>query len=81
METGALADAFGVELASHGGGPTNMHMLVSMPNAIYIETGSLKGESSHVESLRMEKGEILAPQSPGMGSELRADWVRKNRVG
>lgn len=80
MEIGALADAFGVELASHGGGPTNMHMLVSMPNAIYIETGSLKGESSHVEALKMEKGEILAPQSPGMGSELRADWIRKNRV-
>jgi L-alanine-DL-glutamate epimerase-like enolase superfamily enzyme len=80
MEIGALADAFGVELASHGGGPTNMHMLLSMPNAIYIETGSLKGESSHVESLRMEAGAILAPQTPGMGSELRMDWVRKNRA-
>ncbi len=80
MEIAAIADAFGVELASHGGGPTNMHMLLAMPNAIYIETGSLRGDSSHVEPLRMANGEILAPESPGMGSELRPDWVAKYRA-
>lgn len=80
MEIAALADAFGVELASHGGGPTNLHMLLAMPNAIYIETGSLKGDSSHIEKLQMENGEILAPQSPGMGSELKREWIAKHRV-
>ncbi len=80
MEIGAIADAFGVELASHGGGPTNMHMLLAMPNAIYIETGSLRGESSHVEQLRMKDGAILAPETPGMGSELRRDWIAKFKV-
>lgn len=80
MEIAAIADAFGVELASHGGGPTNLHMLLAMPNAIYMETGSIRGETSHVENLRMRDGEVLAPESSGMGSELRADYVAKNRL-
>jgi len=81
MEIGAIADGFGIELASHGGGPTNMHMLLAMPNAIFMETGSLKGDSSHVEALRMVDGEVLAPESIGLGSELRADYIRKYKVG
>lgn len=81
MEIAAIADGYGVELASHGGGPTNMHMLLAMPNAIYIETGSLRGDSSHVESLRLENGAILAPQSAGMGSELRKDYIQKHKIG
>jgi L-alanine-DL-glutamate epimerase-like enolase superfamily enzyme len=81
MEIGAIADAFGVEVASHGGGPANLHMLCAMPNAIYIEMGSLKGDSSTVEKLRMVDGSILAPESAGMGSELRREWVQKFKVG
>jgi len=80
MEIAALADAFGVEVASHGGGPTNLHMLLAMPNAIYIETGSLRGDSSSVEQLRMAGGALLAPESPGMGSELRPEWIAKYKV-
>ncbi len=80
MEISALADSFGVELASHGGGPTNMHMLLAMPNAIYMETGSLKGDSANVEKLRMTDGEILAPETAGMGSELRKDYIQKYKV-
>ena len=82
MEIGAIAEAFGVDLASHGGGPTNLHMLLAMPNAIYMETGSLKGTSpSHVESLRMVDGAVLAPTSPGMGSELKPEWIRRYKAG
>jgi L-alanine-DL-glutamate epimerase-like enolase superfamily enzyme len=80
MEIGAIADAFGLELASHGGGPTNLHMLLAMPNAIYMETGSLKSQGSTVEQLRMENGAVLAPETPGMGSELRPDYIRKYKV-
>ncbi len=80
MEIAAIADGFGLEIASHGGGPTNMHMLLAMPNAVYMETGSLRGDSSHVERLRMADGEILAPETPGMGSELRPEWIRKFKV-
>jgi L-alanine-DL-glutamate epimerase-like enolase superfamily enzyme len=80
MEIAALADAFGLRVASHGGGPTNVHMLCSMPNAIYLETGSLKNETTYQEALKLVDGKILAPQTPGMGSELRPEFVEKHRV-
>lgn len=80
MEIAALGDAFGVEVASHGGGPANLHMLLAMPNAIYMETGSLKGESQYVEALRMQDSAVLAPESPGLGSEIRPDWIARHAV-
>lgn len=80
MEVAAIADGFHLEMASHGGGPTNMHMLLAMPNCIYIETGSLKGESSHLEKLRLVDGAIAAPETPGMGSELDPAWIKKNHA-
>lgn len=80
MEIGAIADVFNVELASHGGAPTNMHMLLAMPNAIYMESGSLKNDTSHVEKLRLVNGEIPAPEDPGMGNELRREFIDKYKV-
>jgi L-alanine-DL-glutamate epimerase-like enolase superfamily enzyme len=80
MEIAAIADAFGAEVASHGGGTTNLHMLLAMPNAIYMETGSIKGDNTHVEPLRMVNGAVLPPETPGMGSELRPDYIAKYRV-
>lgn len=81
MEIAAIADAFGVDIASHGGGPTNVHMVCAMPNAIYLETGSLKGDSSSVEKLRMTDSQILAPETFGMGSELRREYIQKYKAG
>jgi L-alanine-DL-glutamate epimerase-like enolase superfamily enzyme len=80
MEIAAIADAFGLPVASHGGGPTDMHMLLAMPNAIYMESGSLKGTSSTIEKLRMVDSAVLAPQMPGIGSELRPEYVQKYKV-
>lgn len=80
MEIGAIANAFNVELASHGGAPTNMHMLLAMPNAIYMESGSLKNDTTHVETLRLVNGEIPAPEDPGMGNELRREFIDKYKV-
>jgi L-alanine-DL-glutamate epimerase-like enolase superfamily enzyme len=80
MEIGAIADSFGLPLASHGGGPTDLHMLLAMPNAIYMEMGSLKGNSSTVEKLDMRESAILAPEQPGIGSELRPDYIRKYKI-
>jgi L-alanine-DL-glutamate epimerase-like enolase superfamily enzyme len=61
MEIAALADAHGLELASHGGGNTNLNMLLAMPNAIYMETSG-----SH----KLIDGEMLGPEEPGMSSEV-----------
>ena len=81
MEIAAIAAGFGLDVASHGGGAANVHMLLAMPNAIYLESGSLKGTPSTVEALRMRDGRILAPELPGMGSELRPEFIRKHKVG
>lgn len=62
MEIAALADSYGLELASHGGGSANMNMLLAMPNAIYMETSGAQ---------KMVDGEVLAPQDPGMSTEPR----------
>lgn len=55
-------------------------MLCSVPNAIYLETGSAKNETTYVQALKLVDGRILAPQTPGMGSELRPEFVEKHRV-
>jgi L-alanine-DL-glutamate epimerase-like enolase superfamily enzyme len=61
LEIGAIADAAGLKLASHGGGDVNMNMLCVIPNAIYMETGG--------KQARMVDGEVLAPEVPGMATE------------
>ena len=80
MEIAALADAFGLEVASHGGGPTNVHMLCAMPHAIYLESGSLRRQDRHIEKLQMVNGEVLAPRTPGMGSEIHPEYIEKYGV-
>jgi len=71
IEIGAIADGFGAELASHGGGAVNMNILCAMPNAIYMETGGKQ---------KMVNGEVLAPESPGMSSETPREHIAKYRV-
>jgi L-alanine-DL-glutamate epimerase-like enolase superfamily enzyme len=72
MEIAAIADAYGVEVASHGSGATNLNMLLAMPNAIYMESG---GPAKIID------GEVLAPEAPGMSSEVSAEQIRKYKVG
>ncbi len=71
MEIGAIADGFGVELASHGGGPVNMNILCAMPNAIYMESGGKQN---------MVNGEVLAPEAPGMSSEVTREFITAHKV-
>lgn len=61
LEIAAIADAAGIQLASHGGGDVNMNMLCAIPNAIYMETGGPQP--------RMVNGEVTAPETPGMSTE------------
>ncbi len=63
MEIAAIADAFGLQVASHGGGSTNLNMLCAMPNAIYMETSG--------PQRNMVNSEVPAPEAPGMSSEPR----------
>ena len=72
MEIAAVADAFGLEVASHGGGAANLNMLLAMPNAIYMETSGPQ---------KLIHGEMPAPEAPGMGTEVSAERIRKYKVG
>ena len=72
MEIAAIADGYGLELASHGGGSTNLNMLLAMPNAIYMETSGPR---------KMVDSEVSAPEEPGMSSEVPAAEIRKYKVG
>ena len=80
MEIAAIADAAKLPVASHGGGPVDLQMLLCMPNAIYMESGSFKGTGSTLERLRMVNSSVLAPERPGMGSELRPEYLQKFKV-
>jgi L-alanine-DL-glutamate epimerase-like enolase superfamily enzyme len=73
MEIAAIADGFGLELASHGGGSANMNMLCAIPNAIYMETGG--------EQPRMVNGEVPAPEAPGMSTEVALSHIQKYKIG
>jgi L-alanine-DL-glutamate epimerase-like enolase superfamily enzyme len=72
MEIAALADAAGLELASHGGGSTNLNMLLAMPNAIYMESGGAQ---------KLVNGEMSGPEAPGMSSEVSDAEIKRYKVG
>ena len=80
MEIAAIADAAKLPVASHGGGPVDLQVLLCMQNAIYMESGSFKGTGSTLERLRMVNSAVLAPERPGMGSELRPEYLQKFKV-
>jgi L-alanine-DL-glutamate epimerase-like enolase superfamily enzyme len=72
MEIAAIADGYGLELASHGGSGSNLNMLLAMPNAIYMETSGPR---------KLIDGAAPAPAEPGMSSEVPAAEIRKYKVG
>ncbi len=72
MEIAAIADVNGLEIASHGGGSTNLNMLLAMPNAIYMESGGAQ---------KLTDGEMAAPEEPGMSSEVSEAEIKRYKVG
>ncbi len=61
LEAGALALAFRRPYASHGGGPVQLNVMASLPNALYLETGLISPDSR----LQLEDGCALVPTGPG----------------
>ncbi len=72
MEIAAIADAAGLEIASHGGGSTNLNMLLAMPNAIYMESSGAQ---------KMVNSEVSAPEEPGMSSQVSEADIKRFKVG
>lgn len=65
LEAGALALAYRRPYASHGGGPVQLNVMASLPNALYLETGLIGPDSR----LRLEDGCALVPAGPGFSWE------------
>jgi L-alanine-DL-glutamate epimerase-like enolase superfamily enzyme len=61
LQVGALADAFHLPYASHGGGPVQLNVMACLPNALYLETGLIGPDSP----LTLVDGCALVPQGPG----------------
>jgi L-alanine-DL-glutamate epimerase-like enolase superfamily enzyme len=59
-----MAAAFRRPYASHGGGPVQLNVMASLPNALYLETGLIKPNSP----LKLEDGFVQIPQGAGF------DW-------
>lgn len=60
----ALASAFHVLYASHGGGPEALSLLMCAPTAVWLETGVPDGPRARP---LIEHGQALAPTQPGFG--------------
>lgn len=63
MEIAAMADAFGVPYASHGGG-AHLHFLAAMPNCLLMESGLLPPGSP----VRLVDGCYPLPEGPGLST-------------
>ena len=61
LQIGALADAFRIPYASHGGGPVQLNVMACLPNAWYLETGLLSEDSP----LSLAHGTVALPLGPG----------------
>jgi L-alanine-DL-glutamate epimerase-like enolase superfamily enzyme len=64
LEIGALADAFNIPYASHGGG-VHLHVLAALPNTLFLESGVLADGSP----ARLVDGCYVLPEEPGFGGE------------
>jgi L-alanine-DL-glutamate epimerase-like enolase superfamily enzyme len=74
LQIGAIADAFHRPYASHGGGPVQLNVMACLPNAIYLETGTIPPDSP----LKLVEGKVGIPNGPGfswkMDAETAATW-------
>lgn len=61
LEIGMLANAFRRPYCSHGGGPVQLSIMASLPNAWYLETGVIDEGSK----LQLVDGCAKLPQGPG----------------
>jgi L-alanine-DL-glutamate epimerase-like enolase superfamily enzyme len=61
IDVGHAAAAFGLPYCSHGGGMVNLNILCALPNALWLETGSLPDDWKE----RFVDGSVLAPEGPG----------------
>ena len=85
-----LAEAFGMDLEVHGGGPGNLHALCAMGiDGKYYERGLLHPFIDYEKPAEWlnalvdpmdDEGYVHVPQSPGLGLDLNFDYIREHAV-
>ena len=85
-----LAEAFGMRMEVHGGGPANMHVLCAMGiNGRYYERGLLHPlrDIDHPYAWQNtlydpmdSDGYVHVPERPGLGDDINFDYIRENKV-
>jgi L-alanine-DL-glutamate epimerase-like enolase superfamily enzyme len=63
LDIAAMADAFGIPYASHGGG-AHLHFLAAMPNCLFMESGLLPPDARFA----LVDGCYPLPREPGLSS-------------
>lgn len=86
MKIAHLAEAFGLDVELHLGGPSHLHCMSAIRNTNYFERGLLhpkvewmsnQGFSSSIEQIDNE-GTIAVPDDPGLGVEIDWEFVEEN---
>ncbi len=80
MEIAAMAEAFNVRIATHGGWQHNCQLLAAMTNGIYLEASGSRRDERWVEPIEIVDGLVQVPDRPGFGLEYREDWLAERRV-
>jgi len=90
LKAAHLAEAFGMSLEVHGGGPGNLHALCAMgiPGA-YYERGLLHPFVDYEQPAPWlntitdpldAEGYVHVSQGPGLGQEINFEYIREHRV-
>jgi L-alanine-DL-glutamate epimerase-like enolase superfamily enzyme len=88
MKIANVAEAFGVDVELHVGGPAHLHCMSAIRNTNYFEDGLLhpqiewmgdQGFVGEVETLE-EDGTITVPDGPGLGVEIDWEFVEEREV-
>lgn len=80
MKIANTAEAFGLDVELHLGGPSHLHCISAIRNTQYFEKGLVHPDAGWVESQGFknqieeinDSGEIPVPDEPGLGVEI--DW-------
>jgi L-alanine-DL-glutamate epimerase-like enolase superfamily enzyme len=70
LQVAQLAHAHHLPVTSHGVHDLHVHLLAAVPNASYLEVHGFGLERFQSRPLRFEKGEAVAPDTPGHGVDL-----------
>ena len=78
MDIASISEAAGLKFASHLGGPGNVNVMCAVENVIYLECEGIKHDNEMLEHpLEMKDGEVQLPNVPGMGNEIKQDYIDK----